>query len=120
VSSLRDFVISAFDTSGVFKCSQHIFFGVDHDPDPTVIVYSPYLMVLLYGLLFPSTQLDPTVKNDPEEDQQSGMIAGSQLARCLKLSSSSAMEIACLVVELMPTVHLLVGDHRRSMWIVEP
>jgi len=28
-------------------------------------------MVLLYGLLCPSNQLDPTVKNDPKVDKQS-------------------------------------------------
>jgi hypothetical protein len=45
--------------------------------DPTIIVYSPDLMVLLYGLLCPSTQLDPTVENALGADQRSGMIVGS-------------------------------------------
>jgi hypothetical protein len=52
------------------------------------------MMVLLYGLLYSSTQLDPTVENSLGLDQRSGMIAGSQLSQHLKLLSSSPMEIS--------------------------
>ena len=58
---------------------------VDHYPDPMVIMYSLDLLVLLYGLLYPSSQLDPTVENSLGEDQRSGMIVRSSNRTTFKM-----------------------------------
>jgi len=60
--------------SGEFTCSQPILaevvsIDVGQYPDPMVIIYSLDLMVLLYALLYPSTQLDLMVENATKVDQ---------------------------------------------------
>jgi hypothetical protein len=115
---------SGLRPSSNLTCSQPFFFKVvsvkvDHYPHPTVIMYCPYLMVLIYVLPYPSTQLDPTVEKSLEEDQRSRMIVGSSTSMTFKIIVEFCNGNFSLVVELIPTIYLLTGDHRRSMWILE-